>query len=270
MGKREELNLFLQRADEYIESKYILADVRIMNLLKSIACSETLLALFKNCLADFNYEEAKKKYLVKSPYLSEEKGEFIIPQSSRDLIAFTFNILVDIDAKKIDLAEFISKYFYVDGSFASGYNAFLNCMIKPFKNSVNTLMESVLDGKLQDPIEALIEEEKRKEKEREEEKVRQEKEKELLQKTYGETVKLIREVLVLDKQNLGAKKIEDALKEQMLLIIDMFANTLTSEDKDAIIYAHTAYKFMAKAHPFIFHSNAKKIEKLLKDVIDAI
>ena len=70
MTKREELNLFIKRIDEFIDGKYILADVKIINILKVIAGSETLLALFKNCLTDFDYSEAKKTYLVKSKYLS--------------------------------------------------------------------------------------------------------------------------------------------------------------------------------------------------------
>ena len=77
MSKQEELDLFLVRADELIESKYIVADIKIVNLLKSIASSETLLAVFKNCLTDFDFEAAKKKYFVKSEFLSDEKGEFI-------------------------------------------------------------------------------------------------------------------------------------------------------------------------------------------------
>ena len=72
MTKKEELELFLERADEFINSKYILADVKIINLLKSIAQSETLLAIFKNCLTDFDYQQAKKKYLVKSMWFLPE------------------------------------------------------------------------------------------------------------------------------------------------------------------------------------------------------
>ena len=41
LTKREELDLFLERAQEFIDSKYILADIKIVNLLKSIANSKT-------------------------------------------------------------------------------------------------------------------------------------------------------------------------------------------------------------------------------------
>lgn len=270
LKRREELNLFLERADELIESKYILADIKIVNLLKAIAGSETLLALFKNCLSDFDYEEAQKKYLIKSPYFSDDKGEFVIPQKSRDLLAFTFNVLVDIDAKRINMSNFISKYFYIDGSFASGYDAFINAMIKPFKNSVKTLMESVIEGKLQDPIVALTEEENKKAKIEEEEKLKIEQEKQLSLKTYGASVKTIKDILLSDKQKIRNKKLDEELKEEMFLTIDMLANAITSEDRDAIIYAFVAYKFMTKAHKILFFNRAKKIFNLLKGVLNAI
>ena len=111
MTKAEELNLFLARADEFIDGKYILADIKIVNLLKSIAYSKTLLAIFENCLKDFDYASAKKKYLVKNKFLSEDKGEFVLPSNSRELLAFTFLILMDVDSRKINLNDFINKYF---------------------------------------------------------------------------------------------------------------------------------------------------------------
>ena len=37
MEKREELNLFLEKVEELIDSKYILADIKIVNILKVIA-----------------------------------------------------------------------------------------------------------------------------------------------------------------------------------------------------------------------------------------
>ncbi len=270
MNKREELDLFLERAQEFIDSKYILADIKIVNLLKAIASSDTLLALFKNCLTDFDYEEAQKKYLVKSQYLSSDKGEFVLPASSKELLAFTFNLLVDFDAKNIELGGFLSRYFYVDGSFASGYDAFINAMIRPFVSAIKTLMESVIEGKLQDPVEALTEQENKRIKALEEEKAQKEKEKELAQKTYGDSVKKIKEILLKDKQKVRAKKWAEDKQEEILLVIDMLGNAITSEDRDAIIYAFVSYKFMAKANGLMFFGRAKKVFKLLKGVLDAI
>ncbi len=270
MTKSEELRVFIERADELINSKYILADIKIVNLLKAIASSDTLIALFKNCLDGFDYNVAKKKYLVKNPYLSDEKGQFVLPPNSRELLAFVFNVLMDIDAKRISLGDFIDKYFYEDGSSYAGYSAFVNAMIKPFKNSVALLMEKVIEGKLQDPVEALTEEEERKAKQREEEELKAQKEKELSLKAYGNSVKTIKQFLLDDKKKIKESKFSDQDKKEIILVIDMLANVIDSEDKDAIEYAFIAYKYVAKAHPVKFFGRVKAISKALKDILNGI
>ena len=270
MTKKEELDLFLEKADELIDSKYILADVKLANFLKSIASSSTLLALFQNCLTDFDYDNACKKYLVKNQNFTADKGEFIMPPNTRELLAFIFNILVDIDSKRINLNEFLNRYFFIDGSCSSSYDAFITAMIKPFKNSVKMLVESVIDGKLQDPIEALTEEENRRAREKEEREDTERRERELLKKVYGSSVKTIKEILLADKQKVKESKLEEDVKEEILLVVDMLANVLESEDKDAVTYAFIAYKYVAKAHPLAFFMRIKKVDKLLKDVLNAI
>ncbi len=270
MTKAQELNIFIEKADDFINAKYILADIKMVNLLKSIASSETMVALFKNCLTDFDYEKAKQKYLVKSQYLSHDKGEFVLPPNTKEILAFIFSVLVEIDAKSIDLNTFVNKYFYVDGSFSSAYEAFINSMIKPFKNSVKILMERVLEGSVQDPLEALTEEENRRARLKEEEIVRAEKEKELMQKAYGQCVKKIKELLLTDKQNIRKKKKDENKKEELLLVVDMLANVIESEDKDAIEYAFIAYKYVAKVHKLLFLGRVRKLKKLIKEIVNAI
>ncbi len=270
MDKNAELALFLAKADELIDSKYIIADIKIVGLLKAIAASDTLIAIFKNCLTGFDYAAAQKKYLVKSRYLAEGKGEFILPPSSRELLAFIFSVLVDIDAKKIDFSQFINKYFYEDGSFSAGYTAFLNSMIKPFKNSVKMLMESVIDGKLQDPVEAFTEEEERRvalENAAAEEK---RKEKELSEKAYGESVKAIRKILLSDKTKVKKSKLKADVKEEFTLIIDTFANSIDTCDKDGIIYAFLAYKYAVKSKKLMFFGRVKTVGNYLKDVLNGL
>ncbi len=270
MTNREDLDFFIQKTDDLIESKYILADIKIVGVLKAIASSDTLIALFKNCLTDFDYEQAKKNYLVKNRYLGGDKGEFLLPPNSRELLAFIFNILMDIDAKNIELGEFINKYFFVDGSFSSGYDAFINAMIKPFRNSVKMLMESVIAGSLQDPVEALVEEETRRKKLQEEDELNAKKEKELLEKAYGLSVKTIKELLLEDKQKIKGSKLKNDVKLEITLIVDMLANVIESEDKDAINYAFVAYKYVAKAYKLLFMGRVKKISKLIKDITNGL
>lgn len=270
MDKNAELAVFLEKADELIDSKYIIADIKIVGLLKAIAASDTLLAIFKNCLTDFDYAAAKKKYLVKSKYLAEGKGEFVLPPSSRELLAFIFSVLVDIDAKRIDFPQFINKYFYEDGSFSAGYSAFLNSMIKPFRNSVKMLMESVIEGKLQDPVEALTEEEERRARAEREAAEQKRKEKELSEKAYGESVKAIRAILLADKTKVKNSRLSEDLKEEFTLVIDMFANAIDAGDKDGIIYSFIAYKYATGSKKLFFPRRKKKVGALLKDVLNEL
>ena len=53
-------------------------------------------------------------------------------------------------------------------------------------------------------------------------------------------------------------------------VIDMLANVITSEDKDAITYAFIAYKYTVKSKPFMFFGSVKKISKLIKDVFNGL
>lgn len=247
MAKREELDLFLLRADELIDSKYILASKKIENLLKSIANSETLLAIFKNCLKDFDYEQECERCFIQSDYLGENKGEFIQPQSSKHLLALVFSILMDIDAGKIDLTEFINRYFYANGSFYESYDSFAKNMIVPFKSTIKTLMLAVLNGAVADPVE------------------------ELNKKESGEVVdqnepvyEKIRKAVNEEKEKISSKKESDA-KNDGLLIIDTFLSAILTKDKEAIKYAFTAYKYTLKSIAPL-KNNVSLVEKLINEL----
>ena len=183
-----------------------------------------------------------------------------------------FTLLAEIDAKTINFAEFINKYFYEDGSFSAGYSAFINSVIKPFRNSVKLIMESVIEGKVQDPIEAFTQEEERRAKEKELQEKQLQKEKELSKKVYGESIKQIKKILLEDKTKIKSKsaKLKEGLVDEMHLVIDMLANVIESDDKDAILYAFISYKYMAKAHPILMFNRGKAVENLVRKVLNEL
>lgn len=270
MDKSEELRVFLEASEDLLNSKYILADIKIVNLLKSVASSQTLLALFKNALSDFDYEDAKAKYFVKDKYFSSAKCVYSLPVTSKEILAFTFSVIMDIDAKNVNFGEFLSKYFYVDGSFSASYSAFLDTMIKPFVSTVKKLMDSVIEGKLQDPLEALSEEEALKEQKRKEEELRKKKDKELSEKKYGESVKTLRQILVDDKTKVNKSRLKETEKKNLLLIIDAFANAIESNDKDVVWYSFVSYVYATKAHPFLLFLRRFKVKKLINGIINEL
>ena len=147
MKIKDQLNLFLLKTDELLSSKYILAEIKIVGVLKAIASSKTIMDIVRGSLKNFDVESAKAKYLARSDY-DESRGQFVMPENSGDMIALTFSLLMAIDSKEIALSDLLREYFYADGSLFASYNEFLSKVIKPFRNTVKVFTEGIMDGKI--------------------------------------------------------------------------------------------------------------------------
>ena len=79
----------------------------------------------------------------------------------------------------------------------------------------------------------------------------------------------MREILLLDKTKIKNYKIKPEEKERLTLVVDMLANTVESEDKDAIFYAFTSFYYATKVHKHR-KLKRKKVEKLVKEILNAI
>lgn len=146
---REQIDLFLQRCDEVMQSKFILADTKIGDLLKAIASSDLLYAFFREITRDFDYPAAKEKYM-NGAASSPQRRRLLFPDDLSEKLAFIFCLLIDLDNKDIDLSDFLREFFYEDGSVYESYYAFCNQVIKPFKNDVKNIFRGGLpvDGVL--------------------------------------------------------------------------------------------------------------------------
>lgn len=71
---REQIDLFLRRCDELMQSKFIIADTKIGELLQAIAASDLLYAFFRDITKDFDYPAAKSKYMNYAPYGKMQKN----------------------------------------------------------------------------------------------------------------------------------------------------------------------------------------------------
>ena len=267
MSRETELNFFLEKSEDLINSNYILADVKIVGVLKAIATSDMICALFKSCLNEFDYEEAKERYFVVSQYIAKDKRVFVLPESSKDIIAFVFSCLMDIDNKVVSLPNFLDKYFYEDGSSFSSYSLFVNQMIKPFVSTVKSLLEDIISGKVSDPNDAVKKIEDKKERIRREKEKERQKEKELQKKTYGENLKNVRRILLERKSYFQSSRISDIEKAERTLVIDELVSAIDSEKQDKITYAFLCYYYMAKTHLFKRKFKIKAIRSLLSSVV---
>ena len=136
---RDQIDLFLRRFDEVMGSRFIIADTKISDLLKSIATSDLLYAYFRDITKNFDYRAAQRKYLDDAPAAPSRGKKMLFPEDPQEKLAFIFCLLVEFDSKKRDLSEFLQEYFYEDGSVYESFYAFTNQVIKPFRNAVKLM-----------------------------------------------------------------------------------------------------------------------------------
>lgn len=133
MQTRENLTTFEQKVQELLYSQYILAEKKIAGVLQAVASSPLLVGMFEIVLKKFDYLGAKQKFFVTERNADGEyRGRFVCPEKDTELLPLAFCLLMDLDSGKISLSEFLGCYFYENGSFADGYEAFLNRLVRPF------------------------------------------------------------------------------------------------------------------------------------------
>lgn len=131
----EELNKireFATSCDDMINGKFILADVKISNILKSIAQSKELYNLMAECLLNFNFDEEFNKAKV----VSFGDTYFKMPEEDYKRIALVFCFMVEVDNRKIGFYDFITKYFQSEQDSGDEYAHFAKMVLIPFKNDV--------------------------------------------------------------------------------------------------------------------------------------
>ncbi len=246
MDIKDELHLFLLKTDELLTSKYILAEIKVVGVLKAIASSKTIMDIVRGSLKNFDIDFAKDKYLVRSSYDSS-RGEFVMPENSGDMIALTFSLLMAIDSKDLELGEFLREYFYADGSLFASYNEFLTKVIKPFRNTVKVLTEAIIEGKI-----AVCEPNKK-----------------VSAKTLPEEMAVDKTGVVAvvnflknDKSNALSSKLDEEIIADAITVVDGLIVAVDKVERTRVKELLVAYKYLAKNHKKLKFDYAELIEKL--------
>ncbi len=123
IGKVDEFAAF---CDEMINSRYILAEGKIIKILQTVALSTVLQQIIGSALSGFDYAATARDW---------GEGKKRPPFSEKDHVALVFCILADIDSRKIFLSDFLRKFFW-NGDINSAYGAFVSTLLVPFKKYV--------------------------------------------------------------------------------------------------------------------------------------
>lgn len=141
-----DLHNFCAKCDAICQSKLILADRKISNLLKTIAGSQDFCRFLEKCLTGYNYKAEFLK--ARSPH-KEKEGKFVLRlPKGESLVAFVFCLLCEFENKERDLTEFLIEYYGFDDLFGDGYANFCREVIMPFKDAVLKLCSPAEDDSL--------------------------------------------------------------------------------------------------------------------------
>ena len=123
---------FINSVEGLINGKFILADIKISNLLNMIATNTALYNYIKKCLIEFSFEKELSRAEVKNRFYN---GEFKLPPEREKIVAFVFCLLVECDAKRMDFFGFINENFQATKNM-SEYSNFAQSVLVPFKDII--------------------------------------------------------------------------------------------------------------------------------------
>ena len=140
---RESIEKFDEKTAELINSKFLLAEKKIEEVLVTIADSVLLYEIFEHVSEGFDYKTFKS---VCFSHLKDGRGYFRLPKNDADVIAFCFALLLEIDGGKVDLLELCNDFFPTDDGKQKSFNLFASQLLIPFKKATLTTAYAVLDA----------------------------------------------------------------------------------------------------------------------------
>lgn len=140
--KNTEIIEFVNSCNDFIDGKFILADIKISKLLKLISNSPNLYDLIAECMINYDFQ---KEY--DSIKISEGNSCFTLPKETHKIIPFVFCLLVEIDSKRINFNEFLKTQFPYANNQNEEYAAFSKNVIIPFRNSIANVFDIEIEQK---------------------------------------------------------------------------------------------------------------------------
>ncbi len=236
--KNEALNDFFDALDKLIESKYILAERKISDVLQAIAKTSDVYNLIAKCMVNFDFK-AEWRVAISAHF-------FKLPERDEDRIAFIFCLLGNIDDKNIDFTNFLSEFFSAANSY-SAYELFSKTVIVEFKR----LVMKMFNLKSETQPEGLADDEAETKKD-----------------NFDELLKLIAEMSVRVKLN---EKLKHSFlgRDDLIAVLSTFALICQNRQVE-YLYAFRVTLNAALAKNKIFKNEIEKINQIVDKLIRGI
>lgn len=131
-----ELDNFVNACNEITSGKFILAEIKIRNFLKTLAENASVCEILEDCLQNYNFD----KEFAKAKISNGLHGgySFKLPEGNSKVIALVYCMLCDINSKNIDFYSFINTYFNngMGPNVNYAYSYFCESVMVPFKNAM--------------------------------------------------------------------------------------------------------------------------------------
>ncbi len=143
---QKELELLELRAQELVQSNFILAEKKLTGVLQAIAQSAFLCKLIGTCTQGFAYESAFQRY-----FASEREGRVyasnvVLPENPRERVALVFCLLLDLDKGDREFYPFLNEYFPGDGSYFESFHGFTQKVFLPFIHTLIGMSKAVAES----------------------------------------------------------------------------------------------------------------------------
>ena len=124
---------FINSCNDLVDGKFILADIKISKILKTISQSDEIYNLIAESMINYDFDAEFAKAVVKN-----EQGveKFELPQENEQIIPLVFCLLVELDSKRINLNDFIKAQFPLANNQNEEYLSFVKTIILPFRNAI--------------------------------------------------------------------------------------------------------------------------------------
>lgn len=131
-----DIKQFNTACDDFVSGKYILANIKVKAIINTINTSEKLTSLVSNCLNGFDFGASFRE--------SVTSAGLVLPHDEKQVIAYCFNVLYNLNEGTVTFLDFLTKYFATSKtSGGDEFKMFAASIIEPFKKAVNKEYETV-------------------------------------------------------------------------------------------------------------------------------
>ena len=245
--KEKSIGNFKNAMNALIESKYILADQKVGDVLKAIASSRLLYELFEHVTKDFDYATFKSVCFLNG---EDGRGKFSMPKKDEDVLAFVFLLLMEIDSRREDILRLLLGYFYTGDSKQLSYNSFAMQVLIPFELLTERTAYKMINPQFDEETPAVNNAEGERsraaeaEKGKEADRLRAEEKPAATGKRKG--LEKLEYVLSRNEEKIAKAKAKEGIREELSFVKGAMLKYFAAYDDEGVACAFIAYRCLVE------------------------